>query len=123
MLYKFLRHSNIVNDIMKHLISRVLITSALALLPFCMGSVLAQVLEPPSDVRNVTATPKDKAVELKWDAATDEDGVVVRYKVYYGVTTVTEEGGTYDQEVDTQSDATSYEVTNLINDNTYYGSP
>jgi hypothetical protein len=105
---------------MKYLNSRVLLLGALAIIPFYGAQVSAQVLEPPSDVRNVTATAKDKAVLLEWDEATDEDGIVVRYIVYYGVTPVTDEGGSYDQEIDTQSDALSYEVTNLVNDDTYY---
>ncbi len=71
-------------------------------------------------MRNVAATARDRAIELTWDEATDEDGVVVKYKVYYGVTSVKEEGESYDQEVDTQSDSTSFEVGNLVNNDTYY---
>lgn len=92
----------------------------LVLVAMFFSVALAQGFQPPSDVRNVVATPKDGAVELSWDPATDPDGVVVRYKVYYGVTAVTEEGGAYDQEIDTQSDNNSFEVTNLINNDTYY---
>lgn len=91
----------------------------LVLVPF-QAEILAQGLKPPSDVRNVVATPKDKAVLLEWDAATDEDGVVVRYKVYYGVTPVSDVGDSYDQELDTESDKTSFEVKNLVNNDTYY---
>lgn len=105
---------------MKNFFSKVLILSAVAIAPFFVNSVQAQGLEAPSDVRNVSATAGDKAIELTWDDATDEDGVVVKYKVYYGVTPVTDEGGTYDQEVDTQSDDTTFEVRNLVNNDTYY---
>lgn len=105
---------------MKSLILRFFSRGGIFLIPLLPLGLWAQGLQPPSDVRNVTATPQDSAVELSWDAATDPDGVVVRYKVYYGVTPVTEEGGNYDQEVDTQSDDTTYTVGNLVNDNTYY---
>lgn len=105
---------------MKNFFSKVLILSAVAIAPFFASSMQAQGLKPPSDVRNVSATASDKAIELTWDDATDEDGVVVKYKVYYGVTPVTEEGGTYDQEVDTQNDDTTFEVRNLVNNDTYY---
>jgi len=120
MLYKFLRHSNITSDIMfslKYCLRNVVALWTLLFLPV---TLFAQGFEPPSSVTNVVATAKDEAVGLTWDAATDEDGVVVRYKIYYGVSPVTEEGGTYDQEIDTQSDQTEYEVSDLINGDTYY---
>jgi len=120
MLYKFLRHSNIVTDRMKYLLNRAFLLAALAVMPLVNMAVFAQALQPPLDVRNVEATPKNKAVLLEWDAATDADGVVVRYIIYYGVEPVTDEGGNYDQEVDTQSDETSFEVKNLVNNDTYY---
>jgi len=105
---------------MNKFFSKLLILSGLALAPFLPSALDAQGLEPPSDVRNVEATVKDKAVELSWDEATDDDGVVINYKVYYGVTPVTDEGGSYDQEVSTPTDATTFEVLNLVNNDTYY---
>lgn len=105
---------------MKNLLSRIFEFSGILVIPLLVTTALAQGFEPPSDVQNVKATPKDKAVLLEWDPATDADGVVVRYKIYYGVEPVTEDGGNYDQEIDTQSDETEYEVTGLVNNDTYY---
>lgn len=90
-------------------------------LSFVLSSVgvQAQTLQEPADVRNVQAVGLDGAVRLTWDAASD-DGLVTSYKVYYGVTSVQNEGENYDQEIDITSSDTSYEVTNLINDDTYF---
>jgi|GEM_PF-1241459 len=95
---------------------RSLKTLSVALMVTVAGVVSAA---EPSDVRNVTAEGLDGAVRLTWDEATD-DGLVVGYKVHYGVTTVTEEGDTYDQEVNTFSEESSFDVENLINNNTYF---
>jgi fibronectin type 3 domain-containing protein len=105
---------------MNHMISRALKFFVLALIPFMATTALAQNFEPPSDVRNVTATANDESVTLEWDPATDADGIVVRYKIYYGVNAVTEEDGNYDQDIDTGSSQTSYVVSDLINGDTYY---
>lgn len=93
--------------------------NVLVLLTLSFGVASAQGLEEPSAVANVEVTALDGGARLTWDAATD-DGVVVRYKVHYGVTSVTEQGDTYDQEVETLNDDTTYDVQNLINNDTYF---
>ena len=75
-------------------------------------------IEPPSDVENVEAQSGDGNVYLTWDVATDNMGVD-GYKIYYGLDSVTEEGGEYFHEVEV-GDVIDYLVENLENDVTYY---
>lgn len=74
----------------------------------------------PSDVENLEATPGDGEVTLEWDAATDNTGVA-GYYVYSGLSSVTENGGSYTfGSEDTKSSDATYTVGNLSNDVTYY---
>lgn len=77
----------------------------------------------PGDVSTVTATPiNTTSIGLSWDAATDVDGSpVAHYRVYYGTTSIQEAGtGDYDTILDTPNNNTSYVVTDLTPDTTYY---
>lgn len=77
----------------------------------------------PGDVSTVTATPiNTTSIGLSWDAVTDTDGSpVAHYRVYYGTTSIQEAGtGDYDTILDTPNNNTSYVVTDLISDTTYY---
>lgn len=74
--------------------------------------------ENPTDVENLSATGLSGAVKLTWDAATDDVGVD-GYKVYYGITSVTKKGQSYDKNEDA-GDVTQYTVNNLENGTKYY---
>ncbi len=97
-----------------------LVTAAL-MIGFAVPTTLAadDDLQAPSDVENLVAYPGDSEVTLEWDMATDNIGVT-GYKIYYGLDSVTEDGGSYtlgSMEVD---DDISYTVDGLENDVTYY---
>ncbi|MBU1018977.1 MAG: hypothetical protein ABII07_05805 [Patescibacteria group bacterium] len=51
-------------------------------------------LQTPSDVEGVTAVAGEGSVTLSWEMATDNVGVT-GYKIYYGLDSVSEDGGTY----------------------------
>lgn len=73
----------------------------------------------PSDVEGLVALPGDSEVTLEWDPATDDIGVT-GYYVYSGLTSVSEDGGSYTfGETDT-GDNTTYVMDGLTNDVTYY---
>ena len=96
------------------------IVSLIALVAMIPMSFAADDLQVPSDVEGVAAQAGDGEVELSWDMATD-NVAVTEYKVYYGLTSVVEDGGSYDLEpIETNNDALSYTVTGLVNDTTYY---
>ncbi|MFA6528156.1 MAG: fibronectin type III domain-containing protein [Candidatus Gracilibacteria bacterium] len=96
------------------------IASLIALVAMIPMSFAADDLQIPSDVEGVTAQAGDGEVELSWDMTTDNVGVT-EYKIYSGLTSVVEDGGSYDLEpIETNNDALSYTVSGLINDTTYY---
>lgn len=72
----------------------------------------------PSDVENLSGTALSGAVKLTWDAATDDVGVK-GYKVYYGTTSVTKKGQSYDKNEDAGK-VTEYIVDDLENGTKYY---
>lgn len=75
---------------------------------------------PPSQVTGVKAIlVGENSVSLSWDEATSEEGVVVGYKVYYGTTSVKDEGEVYDDEIEVEAQ-TSYPIENLTSGMTYY---
>ncbi len=77
----------------------------------------------PEDVGNVVATAVDvTSIGLSWDAAQDDGGGLVdHYRVYYGTTSIQTAGeGEYDSEVTTPTNDTSYVVTGLTPETTYY---
>lgn len=91
---------------------------ALSLFSFAGFTAFALDAENPSDVEDLTATSLDSAVHLKWTAATDDTGVE-GYTVYYGLTSVTAEGQTYDFNKDV-GDVLEYTVSDLENGTKYY---
>ena len=72
----------------------------------------AQAMIAPGEVNNVKATPEENKITLSWDEASDEDGVVVGYKIYYGTESVQTEDDSYADEI-TVPDQTSYTVEGL----------
>lgn len=74
----------------------------------------------PSDVENVQATAGDSKITLSWDQATDAEGEVVGYKIYYGLESVKEDYGTYNLGTIETGDVLTYEVKDLENGVTYY---
>ncbi len=81
--------------------------------------VNAQEFYAPSEVNNVVAIPGDGEVTLSWDAATDEDGVITGYKIYYGINSVQTEDDVYDDEIDVPVQ-TFVVLKNLENGIKYY---
>ena len=73
----------------------------------------------PSEVQNVRVTPDNGMVHLEWDTATDVDGVIIGYKVYYGTSSVQTESQAYDDEVLVPAQ-TSYTLEGLENGVRYY---
>jgi len=94
---------------------------AAAILVFPTISAFAE--GEPEDVGNVVATVVDAtSIGLSWDAAQDDGGGLVdHYRVYYGTTSIQTAGeGEYDSEADTPTNDTSYVVTGLTPETTYY---
>ena len=73
----------------------------------------------PSDVEGVVATPGDGEVTISWDPATDNLGVE-GYMLYSGLSSVTENGGSYTFGAIDVGDTTSYTMQSLSNNVTYY---
>ncbi|MFH1284505.1 MAG: fibronectin type III domain-containing protein [Candidatus Peregrinibacteria bacterium] len=94
------------------------VSCAAAILSATALTALAADTTSPSDVENVVATPLDGAVSLSWDAATDDTGIE-GYMVYYGTSSVTETGQTYDESVDA-GNVLQYTVDGLDNGTEYY---
>ncbi len=82
-------------------------------------SVFAQEAVPPNGVDDLTAIAGDKQITLNWKEATD-DGVIMAYKIYYGVNSVETIDDSYDDEITTPDAQTSYTLKNLQNGTTYY---
>jgi len=94
--------------------------TAFLLTTFLAFTAAAQSGELPSVVQNITATPTDGEVTLNWTEATDPDGIVIGYVVYYGENSVTEDSeNVYDDEIMIPAQ-TSYTIDNLTNGNPYY---
>lgn len=73
----------------------------------------------PSDVTGLTAYSGDGQVTLEWDPSTD-DTAVTGYYVYSGLSSVSEDGGSYTFGSTDAGDVTSYTLEGLSNDVTYY---
>ena len=87
-----------------------LLSAMLAIPAFSAGDTTA-----PESPDNVIATAGNSQVTLTWDASKDAD--TTGYKVYYGKTSVTKSGQTYDSTVDAKNVLT-YVISNLQNDTT-----
>lgn len=80
----------------------------------------AQEFMFPSDVENLKAEAKDSSIKLSWDKASDSDGVILGYKIYYGTNSVKTVEDEYADEILTRSTDLNYEIFNLINGVQYY---
>ena len=76
-------------------------------------------LQEPEDVEGVEAVSGNEEVTLSWDLATDNVGVT-GYKIYYGLDSVQEDGGSYTFGALETGDVLEYTVEGLENDVTYY---
>lgn len=87
---------------------------------FCVPTAFADDdLQMPSDVEGVEAAFGDSSVTLTWEMATDNVGVT-GYKVYYGLDSVAEDGGSYTFSALEVGDVLTYTLEDLENDVTYY---
>lgn len=93
--------------------SIVLVFSVLVSSVFAVADTM-----PPTDVSNLEAVAGDGEVRLSWDVATDNVGVS-GYRVYYGLESVTSEGGQYAFESNA-GDAISHTVADLENGVEYF---
>lgn len=80
-------------------------------------NVAAADTQAPTEVKNVKATTEGTKVKLTWNAATDDVGVK-GYKVYYGTTSVTNDGATYESGPEDAGDNLSFEKE--LEEGTYY---
>lgn len=83
----------------------------------------SNVLAAPQDVKNLKATAIDaNSIGLTWDAAKDENGGLVdKYRIYYGSLSVFKAGaGSYENEIDTTNNNTSYVIRNLDPETEYF---
>ncbi len=72
----------------------------------------------PSDVENLKGVAGDGLVNLSWDPATDDVGVV-GYEIYWGESSVTEPGQSYDNNLDV-GNVLEYRLEGLTNNVNYY---
>jgi hypothetical protein len=90
----------------------------LTLLVAFSGSVFAA--SPPSQVMDVTVRlVGEDSVQLEWEEAFSEEGVIIGYKIYYGSSSVKEVGDSYDDEIEVEAQ-TTYPIENLTPGKTYY---
>jgi len=102
---------------MKNKIAALMAISLLMIAPVVQAA--DPDLQVPGDVENLEATAGEESVNLSWDMATDNVGVT-GYKIYYGVESVSEDGGSYTFDPIEVDDSISYEVTGLTAGVTYY---
>lgn len=107
-----IKHKNSMKKLFSSLMLGLMATVAFASTAFAVDSVM------PSDVDDFTGVAQNGAVKLSWSAATDDTGVT-GYKVYYGLTSVTKKGETYDKNVDV-GNVLTYTVSGLENGKKYY---
>jgi hypothetical protein len=74
---------------------------------------------PPSDVEGVKAIGGNATVDLSWNVATD-DTAVKGYKIYYGTTSVSEDGATYEKAPIDAGNKITYQVGALTNGTAYF---
>ncbi len=76
---------------------------------------------PPAQVQNVKLTSPGNTIVVTWDKGTDQDGLVVAYKIYYGTTSVKDENASYQNEIKVDGgETTSFTLTNLTPGMIYY---
>lgn len=101
------------------LIDMVPVSHAQSIIPVASNNVAVADTTAPSDVENLKAAPADGGVSLTWNVATDNVGVK-GYRLYYGVKSVTTDGGSYDKGPIDVGNKISYNVTGLANGTKYY---
>lgn len=75
---------------------------------------------PPSQVENVKAEIiNETSINLSWDEAQSEEGIIVGYKIYFGKVSVKNEGESYTDEIEVES-RTLYPMENLSPGTRYY---
>ena len=85
-----------------------------------IGFAQGEFAQAPSEVTDVVAVAAGDSVELSWNAATDPDGSVSQYKIYYGIASVQTIDDMYDIEIEVDAfDGTSYVIEGL-DPGTYY---
>lgn len=98
--------------------SIVALTLAVAMtIPFVFAA------NEPGNVNNVSAVSKDATtLTISWNESKDhQENPVDHYRIYYGTQSV--QGGeapSYEVEIDTPDNATTYDLGNLITNTTYY---
>lgn len=100
--------------------TRIIISLVSTLL---FGAQVALAAGLPGNVTGPDATAIDAtSIGLTWNGVTDaEDNPVDHYRIYYGTFSVFEEGaGEYENELDTPTNNTSYVISGLTSDTTYY---
>ena len=94
-----------------------LMTAAAMAIPFVFAA------GEPEDVSNVAVTPVDATtLAVSWDEALDNEGNAVdHYRLYYGTNSVIEGNApSYEVEVDTPDNKTSYTLSGLETGTAYY---
>lgn len=101
--------------------SNLIWAQALDAKPTDTSTVVAAVQDTkePSAVENLKATPGDGQVQLTWDSATDNVGVI-GYKIYRGTRSVKTSEDQYDLPAIPVGNVKSYTVKNLTNGQAYY---
>lgn len=102
-----------------HIKKSLIALAAAAILAIPMGFAAGE----PDNVTGLTASPIDSySVGLSWNSAkTAAGGLVDHYRVYYGIASVQTLGeGDYDHEINTPNNNTSFVISNLAPQTTYY---
>ena len=95
------------------------VSHAADLIPDSSKDVAVADSVAPSDVDNMKATAGDASATLTWNVATDNIGVK-GYRLYYGPTSVTADGGSYETGPVEVGNKISYTVNGLDNGTKYY---
>jgi len=86
-----------------------------------ISQVFAQTGSLPGNASDLKAESFDQKVKLTWTAATDPDGTIKGYTIYYGNNSVGEDNNNnYDDSVEVDGNKTEFEVNNLINGVKYF---
>jgi len=84
---------------------------------FCFSTTFADL---PSDVENLIVDSAGEGfVSLSWDGASDSDGIILGYRVYFGRASL-DESDYYAEDVYTNSSDPNYKVEGLENGLNYY---
>ena len=86
---------------------------------FLFGGIVFGQAISPKEVKNVSATAQNGEVTLRWNESTDEDGVVVGYKIYFGRNSVKTGSDSYDEDISVSS-KTTHTIKNLQNGSEYF---